>query len=91
MLFSNIIYLLTNSAFTLIIAATAHKISQCNHKGAIMLVNIIAFFKRIFSSHSHFDSLEYYIVSHNPQSSDDVDRLEREFYANRHQQSSRFY
>lgn len=41
---------------------------------------IINFLKNIFAVDSFQSSLEKYIVTGNPQSSGDVDRLEREYY-----------
>jgi hypothetical protein len=45
-----------------------------------MLKQIINFLNDILFSPRMHDSLEAYIVSGNPQTSEDVDRLEREYY-----------
>lgn len=45
-----------------------------------MLTYFISSLKDIFKSPSIQDNLEAYIVANKPQSSDELDRLEREFY-----------
>jgi hypothetical protein len=45
-----------------------------------MLKYFMESLKEFFKSPTIQDNLEAYIVSNNPQTSDDVDRLEREFY-----------
>ena len=45
-----------------------------------MLKQLIDFLNDILFSPKLHDSLEAYIVAGNPQSSEDVDRLEREYY-----------
>lgn len=48
-----------------------------------MLIKFISFIRDIFNSKRDYDSLEDYISSGNPQTADDVLRLERQFYENR--------
>lgn len=56
-----------------------------------MFTTIIAFLKKIFTVPSIHDNLEAYIVAGNPQDTNDVDRLEREFYERRRRQSMMFF
>jgi hypothetical protein len=56
-----------------------------------MLENIIKFIKNIFILPTVHDELEAYIVAGNPQDTNDVDRLERQFYESRRRQSMMFF
>lgn len=48
-----------------------------------MIKQILEFLRDIFRTPSIHDALEAYITTGNPQTADDVDRLEREFFRTR--------
>jgi hypothetical protein len=48
-----------------------------------MIKQILEFLRDILRTPSLHDALEAYITAGNPQTPDDVDRLEREFFRNR--------
>ena len=48
-----------------------------------MIKQILEFLRDIFRPESLHDALDAYIISGNPQTADDVDRLEREFFRRR--------
>ena len=45
-----------------------------------MLNSFIEFLKNITASQNKHDTLEHYIIAHNPVDIYDIDRLEREYY-----------
>jgi hypothetical protein len=48
-----------------------------------MLSTLFQYIQDIFKSRQNFDNLEVFIASANPQSAEDVDRLEHQFYERR--------
>ena len=44
-----------------------------------MVLYILSLIKGIFEDKSYMGNLEAYIAANNPQTADDIDRLEREF------------
>ena len=56
-----------------------------------MLKNIIETLQDIFKSRQAYDTLEAHIVAGNPQSSEDVEILERQFYEQRRNNMFTFF
>lgn len=56
-----------------------------------MFSYFISAIRDMFNAPSRFSNVEAYIIANNPQTVDDIDRLEREYFAEVQRQHSYFY